>query len=109
MGMRAILKEFLPEMFDQIGEDATYTPSGGSPVVACKIFIDFDVMLQPSGMEAQVVQVGTMIEALLLDDENIGIGTTEPSRGDKFTYDGTVYTVQAIEKNDGLTVKMVVT
>jgi hypothetical protein len=33
----------------------------------------------------------------------------QPSRGDKFTYDGTDYTVQEIIENDGLTVKMAVT
>lgn len=108
MGIRSIFAEAIPNIFDAAGEDATYTPVAGDPV-ACKIFIDFDVNLQPAGMDAQVWQQGTTIEVSLSTEDGIGIGLQEPNRGDVFTYDGTDYTVQAILANDGLTCKMVVT
>jgi hypothetical protein len=86
-----------------MGEEAIFTPSAGSPV-ACHVFIDFNVMLQPGGSEAQVWELGTTIKARLSE-----IGG-EPSRGETFTLaGGVVYTIQAILENDGLTVKMVVT
>jgi hypothetical protein len=71
--------------------------------VECKIFIDFDVMLQPAGVETQVWQQGTTIEALL------SVLGKEPDRGETFVYDETTYTVQAVIANDGLTVKVQVT
>jgi hypothetical protein len=88
---------FMPIM----GEAAIYTPSGGA-AVACYVFIDFNVMLQPSGVDAQVWEQGTTIKALLSDITN------EPNRGDVFVVDGVTYTVQAILENDGLAVKVVV-
>lgn len=102
MGLRAVFAGALPGIFTAAGEAAVFTPATGDPI-PCFVFIDFNVMLQPSGMEAQVWETGTTIEALLSD-----IGR-EPDRGETFTVDGVVYTVKAIATNDGLTVKMVVT
>lgn len=99
MGLRAIFAAALPGMFDAGGEDAVYTPAGGV-AVDLKIFIDFNVMLQPEGISTQVWDRGTVIEALLSDM------AAEPNRGDTFVYDSTTYTVQAILENDGLSVKM---
>jgi hypothetical protein len=108
MGLRAVFAAAVPNIFVAAGEDAVFYPSVGDSV-ECKIFIDFDVMLQPAGVETQVWNQGTTIEALLSEDEGIGIGTTEPDRGETFVYDGITYTVQAVIANDGLTVKMQVT
>ena len=106
MGLRAVFADALPGIFSAAGEDAIFTPAAGD-AVSCMVFIDFNVMLQPGGGEAQVWQQGTTIEALLSE-----IGRA-PNRGEKFTLDipedGTEYTVQAILENDGLTVKMAVT
>ncbi|MEI7635889.1 MAG: hypothetical protein WCJ37_01175 [Syntrophus sp. (in: bacteria)] len=107
MGLRAVFAAAMPGMFTAAGEDAVFTPATGAPI-DCKIFIDFNVDLQPAGMNSQVWQQGTTIEASLSTETGIGIGR-EPDRGETFTYDGVVYTVQAILANDGLTVKMVVT
>jgi hypothetical protein len=101
MGLRAVFAGALPGIFTAAGEAAVFTPATGSPI-PCFVFIDFNVMLQPSGMEAQVYEQGTAIEALLLD-----IGR-EPNRGETFTVGGVVYTVKAPISNDGLTVKCVV-
>ena len=113
MGLRGIFAEALPDIFEAAGEPAVFTPAVGDSI-PCMIFIDFSVLLQPAGAEAQVWDRGTTIEALLSE-----IGR-EPNRGEMVTVfpdeisrsagiNGTTYTVQAILENDGLTVKMVVT
>jgi hypothetical protein len=111
MGLRAVFAAALPDIFDAAGEDAVFTPAEGASI-PCKVFIEFNVMLQPAGVDVQVWQRGTTIEALLSETPNLGIGR-EPNRGETFTLDipsnDTVYTVQAILENDGLTVKAVVT
>jgi hypothetical protein len=105
MGLRAVFAAALPGIFDAAGEDAVFTPATGA-AIPCKVFIDFNVMLQPAGVETQVWQRGTTIEALL------SVIGREPDRGETFTLDipadDTIYTVQAILENDGLTVKVVV-
>jgi hypothetical protein len=101
MGLRAVFAEALPGIFTAAGEAAVFTPSTGAPI-PCFVFIDFDVELQPSGMEAQVWERGTTIEALL------SVILKEPDRAETFTVDGVVYTVKSIAENDGLTVKCVV-
>lgn len=102
MGLRAVFADALPGIFDAAGEDAVFTPTTGAPI-PCKVFIDFSVMLQPSGVEAQAWERGTTIEALL------SVIGREPNRGETFTVDSIVYTVKAILEDDGLTVKAVVT
>lgn len=101
MGLRAVFAAALPGIFAAAGEEALFTPASGA-AIPCMVFIDFNAMLQPSGIEAQVWQRGTTIEALLSD-----LGR-EPNRGEIFTVDGAAYAVQAILENDGLTVKTVV-
>ncbi len=102
MGLRAVFADALPDMFDAAGEDAVFTPEAGA-AIPCKVFPEFNVQLQPAGADAQVWQRGTTIEALL------SVLGREPNRGETFTMDGIVYTVQAPLENDGLTVKVVVT
>ena len=101
MGLRAVFAAAFPGIFTAAGEAAVFTPSVGAPV-PCFVFIDFDVELQPSGMEAQVWERGTTIEALL------SVILKEPDRGETFTVDSVIYTVKSIAANDGLTVKAIV-
>jgi hypothetical protein len=101
MGIRSEIAEALPEIFTDMGEDATYTPVLGDPL-ELKIFIDFDVQFEPGDLTAQTWQTGTQIEILLEDVE------AEPSRGATFLYDETTYTVLKVIQNDGFTVKMAV-
>jgi len=109
MGIKADMGASLQWLFETAGEDAAFTPAAGGPI-PCKVFIDFGVQYQPAGTEAQIWERGTFIEALLSDAPDVGIGTTEPNRGETFTLaGGIVYTVKAILTNDGLTVKVVVT
>ena len=113
MGMQAVFAAAFPAFFAQAGEPAIFTPASGDPIY-CQVFIDFAVMLQPGGAEAQIWQQGTTIEALLSE-----IGR-EPDRGESFTVfsdeasrlagtGGTSYAVQAILESEGLFVKAVVT
>jgi len=102
MGLRATFAAALPDIFDAAGEDAIFTPAAGA-VIPCKIFIDFSVLLQPAGVEAQVWERGTTIEALL------SVLGREPKRGETFELEMIEYTVKSVLENDGLTVKSVVT
>ena len=90
-----------PAIFNALGDSATFTPSGGA-AVSCTVIITFNVMLQPTGVEAQVWQSGTTIEALLSEITN------EPNRGDVFVVGGVSYTVQAVIENDGVNVRVAV-
>lgn len=91
-----------PAIFNALGDAATFRPSGGA-AVSCTVVITFNVMLQPTGIESQVWQGGTTIEALLSEITN------EPNRGDVFVVRGVSYTVQAVLENDGVSVRVVVT
>jgi len=103
MGIRSDIETGLAFFLAAKGESAIFTPATGDPI-PCMVFIDFNVMLQPAGVEAQMWERGTTIEALISE-----IGR-EPTRGETFTLDGgIVYTVRAILESDGLTVKAVVT
>jgi hypothetical protein len=85
-----------------VADDTVYTPLGGAGI-ACRVLIERNVLLQPSGMDAQVVEQGTTIEAILAD-----VGA-EPNRGDTFAIGTETFTVQSIAENDGMTVKIIVT
>jgi hypothetical protein len=107
MGLRAIFEAATPDIFQSVGEGATYNRVGYAPV-SCMVFIEFNVDLQPVGVETQVWVRGTTIEALLSTSAGIGIGTSIPERGDVFIVGGISYSVREITDNDGLTVRMVV-
>ena len=85
-----------------IGDDATFTPAGGT-AIDCRVIVERSVLMQPSSMDAQVYERGTTIEAQLAEIIN------EPNRGDIFTVGTKTFTVQSIEENDGITVKAIVT
>jgi hypothetical protein len=84
-----------------LGEDATFSPVGGLSI-GCSVIVNRSVLLQPSGMDAQVFERGTTIDVILAD-----IGA-EPNRGDVFTVGTETFTVQSIDSNDGHTVTVVV-
>jgi hypothetical protein len=85
-----------------VGEDATFTPAGGA-AIPCRVILERNVLMQPTSLQAQVWERGTTIEAQLAEIIN------EPDRGDTFTVGTETFTVQSIEENDGLTVKVIVT
>jgi len=100
MGLRSVFIEAFPGILDDAGEDSAFTPTLGDPIPSIKILIDFDVILQPSGIEPQTWIKGTVITAALSLFENT------PRRGDIFTYAEVDYTVQSIIKNDGIEIQM---
>lgn len=91
-------------IFDSLGQAATYNPSVGDPV-ACQIFLDFEVDLQPPGYESGAWEKGILLEARL---DEIG---KEPNEGETFDLTGSSrrFTVRSIIENDGRDVKAVVT
>jgi len=70
--------------------------------ISCRVILKHDSLLQPSGLDTDVCQVGTTIEAKYSD-----VG--EPEKGHTFLIEGDLYTVQRIESNDRIMVKMWVT
>ena len=101
MGIRQVMQESLPDIFDAMGEDAVFIVAGGTPI-NCKAFIDFGVALEPEGFEGMAVQRGIIIEALL------SVLEAEPKRGDNFVIDDITYEVGRVLANDGFTVKLAV-
>jgi len=81
--------------------DALYHPAGG-PSVSCRVIFEEDILLQPPEMMAQIDERGTTIEARLVD-----LGK-EPDRDETFVIGSDTYTVQRIDENDGLVVRMIV-
>ena len=83
-----------------LGVAAIFTPLTGSPV---NLNVGFrkSTEIQPSGM-AQTWELGTTVEYSLEDIAR------EAYVGETFTIDSTVYTVRRIERNNGYTVKVVV-
>ena len=98
MGIRQVMNDSLPDIFDAMGEDAIFTPLTGDPIT-CKAFIDFGVTLEPDGFEGQSRGESIVIEALL------SVLTREPLRGETFEIDGVTYKVSRITGNDHFTVK----
>jgi len=91
----------LTDIFNSpIGDDATYTPYGGT-AKSIRVIINKSVLLQPAG-DAQVYERGVTIEAILADV------VTEPNRGSTFVIGSETFTVQSIDSNDGYTVVCVV-
>jgi len=100
MGLREVFIEAFPGVLDDAGEDASFTPTVGDSIPAIKILIDFDVLLQPSGVDPQTWIKGTVISTAL------SLFEATPRRGDYFTYDAVDYTIQSIIKNDGIEIQM---
>ena len=94
-----ILIKAAVDIFNKLGQPATFTPSGGS-AVPCHINIERDIELQPGAYETEVFAHGITVEALLSEIAN------EPNRGDVFTAGTRNYTVQAPIANDGIFVKV---
>lgn len=88
-------------IFDVFGVTALYDPIFDE-VVECTVILEHDSVLQPSGLDTDVVEIGITIDAKYAD---IGM----PERGHTFKIDETTYTVQRIESNDHLIVRMWVT
>ena len=64
MSIQTILDNAMTDLFNTVGEDATYTPVTGD-ACACKVWIQKDVELQPISFEGQAVEKSMLIECLL--------------------------------------------
>ena len=100
----ATFNQAAQDIFDALGQSATFTPSSG-PAVSCTVNPEFEVDFQPAG-ESQVWEQVTTIEYMLSE-----VGK-EADPGETFLiaagiYAGT-YTVKAVEENDGRFCKVTV-
>ena len=102
MSEEAAFDTMADDLFDQFGVDATFTPAAGDPV-ALKVFFKSALAMQPTSYETRSWQGEISIE-FVLDD----LGR-EPNRGETFTYNSTVYTVQGVVENNGRFCTVVVT
>ena len=102
--MTSIFETALRDIFNdpEMAVDAVFTHSGGSGI-ECRVILERDVLLQPNAMYAQAYELGNTIEAMSSD---LGV---VPNRGDTFTIGTETFTVQAIDRNEGYTVRMIVT
>jgi hypothetical protein len=102
MGLRKVFEEAMPDVFNTAGEDAVFIPQGGIPI-PCKMFIDFDVALQPEGIQSETWDRGITIELLLSEVKY------EPKRGDKIIYvdKGKTYSLVTPLENDNISIIMV--
>lgn len=89
------------DMFNELGEDALFTPLAGDPV-DCKVILEQGVDLQPGGYSSQAYAQGTTIEYILA---SVG---KEADRGETFEVGEDTWTVQAVEENDGTFCKVTV-
>lgn len=93
MGAEAIFDAAAQDIFDALGQSATYTPLVGDPVTL-QVHLEQEVDFQPAG-ESAVWESGRTIEYILAD-----IGA-EANVGDTFLIGATTYTVKAVVENDG--------
>jgi len=101
MTIQAILDSAMTDLFNTVGEDATYTPVTGD-ACACKVWVMKDVEMQPFDFNAQAVERQTILECLVSE-----VSET-PQRGATFLAGTTTYTVQSVKENDGRILKLVV-
>ena len=94
MSEEAAFDEMGDDLFDELGVDATFTPAAGDPI-PLKAAVKTSLEMTPTAFEARTWQ-GTGFIEFVLDD----IGR-EPNRGETFTIDGDVSTIQAVTANDG--------
>jgi len=106
MGFQDNLPGIHQRAHNQIAISCVYYPVDDDPEISdpviCKIEIEHDVIIQPSGYDAQVIETGSTVTALYSD-------VVEPKTGSYFQVADTVYTVKRITDNDKVFVTMVVT
>lgn len=94
---------------NQIGVSGMYYPVVDDPIITeptdCKLIINHDVELGPSGFESEIVEMGITVEALY---SVVG----SPKKGSYFVIDVSgvekTYTVKRTESNDRVFVVVVV-
>jgi len=90
---------------NQIGLSGVYYPVIDDPIIFeaayCKVIINHDVELGPSGFDAEIVEMGTTLEALY---SVVG----SPKQGSYFVVGEHTYTVKRTESNDRVFVVVVV-
>ena len=89
--IREILQDSVDRLFEIAGEEATYTPTGGSPVTVTVIPKRPDEIL---GFGESLVRTGTALFDVRASE------VSSPAEQDALTFDGTAYVVQSVERRD---------
>ena len=89
------------DLFDTLGQDATYKPLTGENV-SCKVIIEKEFDPQPIGSESQAWASRSTLEYRL---DEVG---QQANRGDIFTIGSTDYKVQSVIEGDQRFVKVAV-
>ena len=79
------------------GQDVTYTPDGGSPIVIKAYFQSPDV--SPESGELEILMQGPRVHCKTVD-------VPSPSQLDQFIVDGVTYQVSDIQKDEGALVQL---
>ncbi|MFA5458255.1 MAG: hypothetical protein WC119_10150 [Synergistaceae bacterium] len=101
MSIQTILDNAMTDLFNHVGQDATYTPVSGA-ALPCKVWVQNDVELQPFDFQGMAVEMTILIECLLSEVQAV------PQRGSTFLVGTRTYTVQTVHKNDNRIVVLVV-
>ena len=84
-------------------QEAVYTPQGGDPIPAVKVFYEENTAMQPSAYSAEVYALGRTIKVIR---EDLAV---DPQRGDSVTVKGETYIVQEVlSENNGRTARLVI-
>lgn len=94
MSEEATFDEIGEDLFDDLGQEATFTPSVGD-AVSCQVHLYTGTENQPIGLDAQVWGSETTIEYQL---DEVG---KEADAGETFLIGSTTYTVKHVVENSG--------
>lgn len=86
--------------FAEFGEDATYTPAGGS-AKAVTVIVERGVEYVPGGSDSSMIERRTVLHLIKTE-------VSAPKRGDVCVVGATTYTVDAVVEDDGHVVRAVV-
>ena len=96
----AALFQAAEDIFDHLGDDATFYPLNGDPIT-CKVNLDKDGQNEPDGFTTQARGEQITLEGPRHILGKIPVAKTEKRDGEKFEMsDGTIYEVIGILESD---------
>lgn len=87
-------------VFDQLWPSGVYNPVAGDPI-ECHVNVEYDAMIQPSDLNAEIVEIGITLEALYSS-------VSKPDKNSTFIVDSKTFKVIRIQDNDRIFVTMIV-
>jgi len=87
----------LATIFTHAGTPATYTPTGGGDAVSCRVLVDSERVIQPSGFGFPAAAQSLTLEVQVAEVAAV-------AEGDTFETATQTYTVMDELENDGITI-----